>query len=160
MLINGAKGIGTGWSTEVRKLSESHRGVSERETLICLCGQIPPFNPHDVVANVRRALNGEELQRLAPWWRSFRGHVSVVKGSAKCSALSASAAAQSFTTRGTCVRTGEKTIVIRELPIGCWTQVRATARAHLRCGANESQPSSLRSTRTCLISVSRTRSSF
>ena len=37
VLVNGAEGIGTGWSTS-----------------------IPNFNPHDIVKNIKRLMNGEE----------------------------------------------------------------------------------------------------
>lgn len=40
VLINGAEGIGTGWSTSV-----------------------PNYNPHDVVANIKRLMRGEEQVR-------------------------------------------------------------------------------------------------
>jgi DNA topoisomerase-2 len=41
VLVNGAEGIGTGWSTK-----------------------IPNYNPRDIVQNIRRLLNGEELKPL------------------------------------------------------------------------------------------------
>lgn len=44
VLINGAEGIGTGWSTF-----------------------LPNYNPHDIVANLRRLLAGEEQLPLHPW---------------------------------------------------------------------------------------------
>ena len=40
VLVNGAEGIGTGWSTS-----------------------IPNFNPHDIVKNIKRLMNGEEQVR-------------------------------------------------------------------------------------------------
>lgn len=44
VLINGAEGIGTGWSTTV-----------------------PNYNPRDVIGNLKRLLNGEEQQAMHPW---------------------------------------------------------------------------------------------
>jgi len=44
VLINGAEGIGTGWSTS-----------------------IPNYNPRDVVANLKRYLAGEPLEPMQPW---------------------------------------------------------------------------------------------
>lgn len=41
ILVNGAEGIGTGWSTN-----------------------IPSYNPKDLVANIKRLMNGEELQEM------------------------------------------------------------------------------------------------
>ncbi|KAJ6573911.1 DNA topoisomerase II [Mycena vulgaris] len=52
VLINGAEGIGTGWSTN-----------------------IPCFNPEDIVANLRRLMAGEEMVPMHPWWRGFRGEI-------------------------------------------------------------------------------------
>ncbi|KAM5542176.1 hypothetical protein V8D89_004049 [Ganoderma adspersum] len=52
VLVNGAEGIGTGWSTTV-----------------------PAYNPEDIVANVRRLMNNEEQEPMLPWWRGFTGTV-------------------------------------------------------------------------------------
>lgn len=52
VLLNGCAGIATGFSTF-----------------------LPPFNPRDVLANVRRFLAGEEFQPMAPWYRGFQGTV-------------------------------------------------------------------------------------
>nr|ADL09409.1 DNA topoisomerase II [Omphalotus nidiformis] len=52
VLINGAEGIGTGWSTNV-----------------------PGFNPLDIVANIRRLMNNEEQVPMHPWWRGFKGEI-------------------------------------------------------------------------------------
>ena len=50
VLVNGADGIGTGWST-----------------------QVPNYNPLDIIANLRRLIAGEELEPMAPWYRGFAG---------------------------------------------------------------------------------------
>ncbi|EIN13330.1 type II DNA topoisomerase [Punctularia strigosozonata HHB-11173 SS5] len=55
VLINGAEGIGTGWSTS-----------------------IPSYNPVDIVENIRRLMRGEEMVPMMPWWRGFRGTVKKV----------------------------------------------------------------------------------
>ncbi|KAF8641179.1 hypothetical protein AX17_000814 [Amanita inopinata Kibby_2008] len=52
VLINGAEGIGTGWSTN-----------------------IPCYNPVDIVANLRRLMKGEEPIPMIPWWRGFKGEI-------------------------------------------------------------------------------------
>ncbi|ELP87606.1 DNA topoisomerase, putative [Entamoeba invadens IP1] len=52
VLVNGAEGIGTGWSTD-----------------------IPNFNPLDLVDNCKRYLNGEELQPMKPWYRGWTGEL-------------------------------------------------------------------------------------
>ena len=52
VLINGADGIGTGWSTS-----------------------IPNFNPRDIIANLLRMLNGEALLEMTPWYKGFNGTI-------------------------------------------------------------------------------------
>lgn len=51
-LINGANGIGTGFST-----------------------QLPNYNPLDVLSNVRACMRGEEMSEMTPWYRGFCGTV-------------------------------------------------------------------------------------
>ena len=51
-MVNGAEGIGTGWST-----------------------QIPCFSPYDIVANIRRRLAGEDFVPMDPFYRGFRGEI-------------------------------------------------------------------------------------
>jgi DNA topoisomerase II len=55
LLINGAEGIGTGWSTSV-----------------------PSYNPVDIVQNIRRLMRGEEMIPMMPWWRGFKGTIKKV----------------------------------------------------------------------------------
>lgn len=52
VLVNGAEGIGTGWSTK-----------------------IPNYNPRDICDNLRRMLDGEEPKPMHPWYKNFRGTV-------------------------------------------------------------------------------------
>lgn len=52
VLVNGADGIGTGWSTSV-----------------------PNYNPRDVINNLRRRLTGKRMLPMSPWWRFFKGDV-------------------------------------------------------------------------------------
>lgn len=55
VLLNGAAGVGTGWSTNV-----------------------PSYHPLDVIGNVERALAGKSLHAMVPWWRHFGGEVRVL----------------------------------------------------------------------------------
>ncbi|THG93975.1 hypothetical protein EW026_g7395 [Hermanssonia centrifuga] len=55
VLVNGAEGIGTGWSTNV-----------------------PCFNPVEIVANIRRLMASEEQVPMLPWWRGFKGQIKKV----------------------------------------------------------------------------------
>ncbi|EME32653.1 DNA topoisomerase II [Galdieria sulphuraria] len=52
VLVNGAEGIGTGWSTNV-----------------------PCYNPKDVIENIRRLIHGHEPHTMHPWYRGFRGSI-------------------------------------------------------------------------------------
>ena len=53
VLINGADGIGTGWSTS-----------------------IPNYNPEDIVENLRLLMDGEPMKPMTPWFRDFKGTVT------------------------------------------------------------------------------------
>ncbi|RXW18452.1 hypothetical protein EST38_g7420 [Candolleomyces aberdarensis] len=86
VLINGAEGIGTGWSTN-----------------------IPPFNPAEIVANLRRLMDGEEQVPILPWWRGFRGEIKLT-GKGKYEIV------------GTVKKTSDTTVEISELPVHKWTQ--------------------------------------
>lgn len=55
ILVNGAEGIGTGWSTK-----------------------IPNFNPRDIVENIRRLIVGEEPKPLHPFYKNFNGSIDFV----------------------------------------------------------------------------------
>ncbi|CAG2117077.1 unnamed protein product, partial [Medioppia subpectinata] len=52
VLVNGAEGIGTGWSTK-----------------------IPNYNPREIVENLRRMIKGEEPVVMTPWYKGFRGSI-------------------------------------------------------------------------------------
>jgi DNA topoisomerase-2 len=55
VLINGAEGIGTGWSTS-----------------------IPNYNPRDIVDNIKCLLNNEEMFAMDPWYRGYQGSIEEV----------------------------------------------------------------------------------
>ncbi|KAJ7031541.1 DNA topoisomerase II [Mycena alexandri] len=85
VLINGAEGIGTGWSTNV-----------------------PCFNPDEIVANLRRKMNDEEMVPMHPWWRGYNG---VIKPTAK----------NKYDVFGVVKKLDATTVEITELPIHKWT---------------------------------------
>lgn len=87
ILINGSEGIGTGWSSF-----------------------IPNFNPKDIIANLKRFIAGEEMIRMVPWYRGFKGKVEE------------NATKTAFETVGIVEKKGEDVIEISELPIKRWTQ--------------------------------------
>ncbi|KAL9038724.1 MAG: hypothetical protein Q9180_002959 [Flavoplaca navasiana] len=53
VLVNGADGIGTGWSSS-----------------------IPNYNPEDIVENLKLMMSGEPLKPMIPWFRDFKGAVT------------------------------------------------------------------------------------
>ncbi|KAK9790352.1 hypothetical protein WJX73_001002 [Symbiochloris irregularis] len=90
VLINGAEGIGTGWSTF-----------------------IPNYSPRDLVANVRRLLDGEDLVPMQPWYHGFSGEVTEVPSKTS---------GRTYTLNGIVSQTDERTLDITELPVRKWTQ--------------------------------------
>lgn len=55
ILVNGANGIGTGWSTT-----------------------IPSFNPKDIIQNLKRMLSNQSSLEMAPWSKGFTGSVRAI----------------------------------------------------------------------------------
>ncbi|GME79372.1 unnamed protein product [Ambrosiozyma monospora] len=85
ILVNGAEGIGSGWSSS-----------------------IPPFNPVDIVNNIRALMNGEEMSDMVPWFKGWEGTVTRV-GKDK------------FRVEGNIEEVDDNTIEITELPARMWT---------------------------------------
>ncbi|AYV80940.1 MAG: DNA gyrase/topoisomerase IV [Harvfovirus sp.] len=88
ILVNGTDGIGTGFSTS-----------------------IPPYNPLDIVRNIKILLAGDPTKNLIPmmpWFRGFKGEVKALAGN-------------KVQTKGHCVVVDERTVKVTELPIGLWT---------------------------------------
>ncbi|AMD21005.1 HEL276Cp [Eremothecium sinecaudum] len=95
VLVNGAEGIGTGWSTS-----------------------IPPFNPLDIVKNLRNLMNDKEVEDMAPWFRGWKGSLEKID-------------AQRYRIYGRIEQVGENTLEITELPARTWT---GTIKEHLLLG--------------------------
>ncbi|KAH8357885.1 hypothetical protein KR200_002780 [Drosophila serrata] len=55
VLVNGAEGIGTGWSTKIAN-----------------------HNPREIMRNLKRMINGEEPQIMHPWYKNFQGHTEYI----------------------------------------------------------------------------------
>jgi len=70
---------------------------------------IPNYNPEDVVANIRRLMNNEELVPMTPWYRDWTGKVEQI-------------AEDKFRFSGIINQIDDVTCEIRELPIKTWTQ--------------------------------------
>lgn len=93
-LINGAEGIGTGWSTYV-----------------------PAHSPLDVIANVRRKIHGEPMIPMKPWYHGFKGEINPLKSTSKGFRYS-----EGFESSGIIERVATTRARITELPIGRWTE--------------------------------------
>jgi len=52
VLINGSRGIGTGWSSE-----------------------IPCYNPFDIIENIKNYLSGKSFNKMIPYYRGFKGSI-------------------------------------------------------------------------------------
>ena len=52
ILVNGAEGIGTGFSTK-----------------------IPPYNPLNIINNLQNIINEKPFVPMDPWWKNFKGRV-------------------------------------------------------------------------------------
>ncbi|CAG8462855.1 12168_t:CDS:10, partial [Ambispora leptoticha] len=85
VLVNGCSGIGTGWSSD-----------------------IPNYNPRDIIDNIRRLMNKEEMVPMHPWYRGFKGEI--VKENAN-----------RYRIHGIINKIDDTTLEILELPIGVWT---------------------------------------
>lgn len=92
VLVNGADGIGTGWSTFV-----------------------PNYNPLDLCANIRRLLRDEPCVPMMPWYRGFEGTIERASGKSK-------EHGESFVITGKVREIDENTVEITELPLRKWTQ--------------------------------------
>ena len=84
ILVNGAQGIGTGFSTK-----------------------IPPYNPIEIIINLRNIINGEKFNPMDPWWQGFEGIISKINDF-------------NYEIYGTWLQNDDK-LTITELPIGEWT---------------------------------------
>lgn len=86
VLVNGADGIGTGWSTK-----------------------IPNFNIREIVANLKRLINGDEPEPMLPSYKNFKGTVLEVSDN-------------KYLCNGEVAIIDDTTVEITELPIRTWTQ--------------------------------------
>ncbi|GMH81405.1 hypothetical protein TrST_g1955 [Triparma strigata] len=89
VLVNGSDGIGTGWSSNT-----------------------PNFSAREVIANIRRMINNEPVERMIPSFAGFNGDIIPETGKRE----------GSFVIKGKIERLDDKTLLISELPIRKWTQ--------------------------------------
>ena len=57
VLVNGADGIGTGWSTSIA----SH-------------------DPRDIIENLKRLMKGEQPTKIHPWYKGYKGEITEAEG--------------------------------------------------------------------------------
>ncbi|VDN55056.1 unnamed protein product [Dracunculus medinensis] len=91
ILVNGAEGIGTGWATKIL-----------------------PHSPFDVIENIRRMIDGKNLQKMFPCYRNFTGRIEELTSDR-----------YRITGTANLLSSNNKNflkIEITELPIGIWTQ--------------------------------------
>eukprot|EP01041_Mallomonas_annulata_P004201 gene4201-8354_t len=87
-LVNGSEGIGTGWSSSV-----------------------PTYNPRDIIANLRKMIQGQEPDDMQPWFRGFKGEIRAKTGKD----------AGNYTVSGIIEEVDDHTVKITELPVKRWT---------------------------------------
>ena len=103
ILVNGSKGIGTGFSTD-----------------------IIPHNPVQIIAYIRAMLTGvssSDRPTIEPYFKGFKGTIKNIGGSGANLALAANAASASakYLIKGTYEIIADRKVRITELPIGTWT---------------------------------------
>lgn len=92
VLINGACGIGTGFSTF-----------------------IPCFNPKDVADNILKMLHGKDPTNISPWYKGFNGKIKKIINEKNKKDVK-------YETSGLYEVIDENILKIIELPIGVWTE--------------------------------------
>ena len=102
LLLNGADGIGTGWSTTCYG-----------------------YNPMTVLDNVLANAEGRSMVPMVPWAAGFKGEIEPRTGSGRgqpmeAADLAAGARPTRFLSRGVAELTPEG-VVVSELPLGAWT---------------------------------------
>lgn len=86
LLVNGCEGIGSGWSTS-----------------------IPPFNPIDIIENIRLLMDGKEMKEMTPWFKGWEGNIYKETGKDR------------WRLEGIVEEIDDNTIAITELPARVWT---------------------------------------
>ncbi|KAJ8637994.1 hypothetical protein MRB53_012261 [Persea americana] len=107
VLVNGSEGIGTGWSSYV-----------------------PNYNPRELVANVKRLLNGEPMQPMDPWYKGFKGLIEKLT-------KEGGGAGVSYNISGIIEEVDETTLRVTELPIRRWTEDYKEFLESMLCGTEK-----------------------
>ncbi|TID17676.1 hypothetical protein CANINC_003945 [Pichia inconspicua] len=86
LLVNGCEGIGSGWSSN-----------------------IPPFNPKDIVKNIRLLMEDKEMEEMTPWFKGWEG--KIIREESK----------DRWRLEGIIEKIDDNTLIISELPARMWT---------------------------------------
>ncbi len=89
ILVNGAEGIGTGWRSS-----------------------LPNYNPREIVANLRRKMDGGEFEHMCPWFKNYTGKILPDDSKRE----------HGFMCYGSYEVKDEETVQVTELPIRKWTR--------------------------------------
>jgi len=90
VLVNGQSGMGTGWNCDV-----------------------PPYNPKDIVTNLRHVMAGEDQELMEPWYKNFIGTIAADEEKD----VSAEFGPRRFTMFGTIAQESEDKWRITEIPL-------------------------------------------
>ncbi|GKC49910.1 DNA topoisomerase 2 [Tanacetum coccineum] len=99
--------------------------VNGSEARGALSSFIPNYNPRDIIANLKRLLEGKSILPMLPCYRGFIGDIK-----------KSESASNEYTTYGIIREDKEKeALTITELPVRCWTEdYREFLEAASRCG--------------------------
>ena len=95
ILVNGTKGIGTGFSTDIM-----------------------PHNPVQIIAYIRAMLKDGDRPVIEPYFKGFKGTIKNIGGGS--GAVTSNAASAKYLIKGT-YEIADRKVRITELPIGTWT---------------------------------------
>lgn len=109
VLINGASGIGTGWSCELPQFNPLDVLKVIRRRILIMKTTTESTTESTTTATAKNLLNNELMSDMMPWYRGFKGTITKL-------------GKNRWLTRGVYRRIDNKTIEITELPIGFWTQ--------------------------------------
>jgi len=103
ILVNGSKGIGTGFSTDVM-----------------------PHHPLQIIAYIRAMLRdvakgSADRPVIEPYFKGFKGTIKNIASSATSGAPAANAAFAKYIIKGTYEIIADRKVRITELPVGTWT---------------------------------------
>lgn len=109
VLVNGAQGVGTGYSTDIPcynplTLSNNMRYYIRRE-------RQRQHQENDPAAPPKQYSDVLTLQELIPWYKNFTGEIRLLDNDRTRGVVN-----------GVCAKLDDATIEITDLPIGTWTQ--------------------------------------